>query len=60
MMKALRRVIAEVKELAWTLGGTGLVLITLSGDTRTYGIWISLISLGAHLIGVAVSTEEDK
>lgn len=26
-----------VSDLAWTLGGTGLVLITLSGDTKNGG-----------------------
>lgn len=47
----------EVKNLSWTLGGTGLVLITLSGNTRTLGIWISLASLVAYL-SVALSEEE--
>jgi hypothetical protein len=49
---------AEMKELAWTLGGTGLVLITLSGQTRTWGIWISLISLAVHVISLAFQGDE--
>jgi hypothetical protein len=44
----------EIAALAWTLGGTGLVLITLSGDTLRYGVWISIASLALHLIGVLV------
>jgi len=41
----------EVHALAWTLGGSGTVLITLSGQTRTWGIWITVASLVVHLIG---------
>ena len=50
----------EMFALAWTLGGTGLVLITLSGQTRTWGIWISAASLIVHLLGVAISKDDDK
>lgn len=32
----------ELTALAWTLGGTGLVLITLSGETARIG-WIPTI-----------------
>jgi len=41
----------EILALSWTLGGTGLVLITLSGDTLKWGLWISGASLVMHLIG---------
>ena len=34
----------ESSGLAWTLGGTGLVLITLSGSTRDLGVVISVVS----------------
>jgi len=50
--------IREMAALAWTLGGTGLVLITLSGSTRTLGLYISLISFVVHLAGVLLSREE--
>jgi hypothetical protein len=50
--------IREMAALAWTLGGTGLVLITLSGSTRTLGIYISVIALFVHLTGVLASREE--
>lgn len=49
----------EMSALAWTLGGTGLVLITLSGDTKTLGIYISVIALVAHLVG-ALSSKGDE
>jgi energy-converting hydrogenase Eha subunit G len=38
--------LSDVSGLAWTLVGTGLVLITLTGDTRRWG----LIMAGAGLI----------
>jgi hypothetical protein len=51
--------IREMSALAWTLGGTGIVLITLSGSTRTWGIYISVFSLVVHLAGVLFSKSED-
>jgi hypothetical protein len=46
----LQKFIEEIQGLAWTLAGTALVLITLSGQVRTYGLWISGIALTTHLI----------
>jgi len=50
----VRKVLNEVSTLAWTLGGVGLVLITMSGDTLKWGVWISAASLITHIIGVIV------
>lgn len=55
----LKKLLGETSALAWTLGGTGLVLITLSGTTRTIGIWISVISFAGHLIGVVTNKEDE-
>jgi hypothetical protein len=52
--------VQEIAALAWTLGGTGLVLITLSGQTRTFGIWISIASLVLHMAGVLFSKSGDE
>lgn len=50
-----------LKDLAWTLGGTGLVLITLSGKTLKWGIYISVAALVVHLVCVVISsTGEEK
>jgi hypothetical protein len=46
----MQKFIEEVQGLAWTLAGTALVLITLSGQVRTYGLWISGFALSVHLI----------
>lgn len=48
----------ELGALSWTLAGTGLVLITLSGDTRRLGIIISLAGLGLHLVGVLTKGDD--
>lgn len=54
-MKILKRVLGaltnEIHALAWTLAGAGTVLITLSGETRTQGFWITVAALAVHLLG---------
>jgi hypothetical protein len=44
------RLLRYITEQAWTLAGTGLVLITLSGSTRSAGIWISIAATALHLV----------
>ena len=58
-MKKLKALASETAALAWTLGGTGLVLITLSGETLRLGIWISVASLILHFIGVLASGDNN-
>ena len=65
-MKILKRLFSaltsEVHALAWTLAGAGTVLITLSGETRTQGFWITIAALAVHLFGVlwkALSEKEE-
>ena len=53
-----KKLLNEAHALAWTLAGTGMVLITLSGQVRTYGIWISILALGVHLIGVLLKKDD--
>lgn len=56
-MKAIRYLLDQ----AWTLAGTGLVLITLSGTTRTIGIWLSVSALVLHFCSYLIpeSPESD-
>ena len=49
----------ELGALSWTLAGTGLVLITLSGDTKRLGIIISLAGLAVHLVGVLTKGDDE-
>lgn len=47
-----KRIMNEMSALGWTLGGTALVLITLSGETFRLAMIISGISLLVHMAGV--------
>ncbi len=60
MKKFLKKFIQETTMLGWTIGGTGLVLITLSGETREYGIWISIASFVVHMFGVLINWDSEK
>ena len=55
-MKAVR----YITEQAWTLAGTGLVLITLSGSTRTTGIWMSVGAVVLHFISYLMPEEDEE
>lgn len=54
MKNAFTKIVNEFHALAWTLAGAITVLITLSGETRTMGIWISGVALGIHLLGIVL------
>ena len=58
----MKRLFEEVHGLVWTLAGTGMVLITLSGQTLTWGVWITVAGLVVHFVAVAgkgSSTDEE-
>ena len=57
-MKYIKKLIGESHALAWTLAGTALVLITLSGETKTKGLWISGVALGVHLVGIMFKKDD--
>ena len=63
MLKLLKRLttklVNEIHALAWTLAGAGTVLITLSGDTRTQGIWITVAALAIHLVGALIKKDSE-
>lgn len=54
----MKKVFEEVHGLIWTLAGTGLVLITLSGKTQTLGWGISIIALITHLLLSALKNDD--
>lgn len=56
----LKKIIGELSSLGWTLAGTGLVLITLSGDTQKWGIYMAIAALAVHAIGFALTSEDDE
>ena len=50
--------IKEISGLSWTLAGTGLVLITLSGNTRRMGIVISVAGFVVHMLGTLLKEKD--
>jgi hypothetical protein len=48
----VKKILSEIHALTWTLAGTGMVLITLSGQTKTLGWGITFIAILIHLLGV--------
>ena len=44
---------------SWTLAGVGLVLITLSGSTRSVGLKIAVAAFLFHLISVFIPEDKD-
>jgi hypothetical protein len=58
MKSILKNLVAEFHSLAWTLAGAATVLITLSGQTKTIGIWISGVALVIHLSGIIFKKAE--
>ena len=59
MKKFMKKLIAALYDQAWTIAGTILVLITLSGDIQTWGIKISVITLIIVLFGAVIKKEMD-
>ena len=59
MPNAIKKIIDEIYNQAWTIAGTILVLITLSGKIQTWGIWIGTITLAIHLAGAIIKRVTD-
>lgn len=53
----VKAVLLESSALAWTVGGVALVLITMSGRTLEWGLWIAGASLATHLVGVILGRD---
>ena len=50
---------SELVATIWTLAGTALVLITLSGDTQKKGLMISGGAFVLHVFGLLFTKSED-
>lgn len=55
-----RKLLDDASGLAWTLGGTAMVLITLSGETLKWGLWVSGVSLFIYLVSLAFGHQDEK
>ena len=50
----MRKWLDEMSGLIWTLAGTALVLVTLSGSTRRLGLQISIAALVINLVLISL------
>jgi len=50
----MKRYVGAVTAMLMWAAGTGLVLITLSGDTLNKAMWISLAALTVNLVAIAL------
>tara|TARA_R100000353_G_scaffold14887_1_gene14495 strand:+ start:43 stop:219 length:177 start_codon:yes stop_codon:yes gene_type:complete len=57
----VRYYLKELLALGFTIGGVGLVLITLAPGSSTFrwAVWIAVASLTAHMASVALSRTDD-
>ena len=55
----IKKVFSEIKDLNWTIAGTAMVLITLTGDVLKYGLWISGGAIAIHLLATALSQDSE-
>jgi len=55
----MKKIVSEIHGLTWTLAGTGMVLITLSGSTRTLGIQITIAAIVVHMIGALIGDKNE-
>lgn len=53
------KIASGVASLIVMIGSLGLVLITLSGQTRTWGLWIAGISIVAQIGAIITSANDD-
>lgn len=51
----MQKFIENANGLIWTVAGTLLVLITLSGDTQRWGLIISAAALGVNVLGMVLA-----
>jgi hypothetical protein len=54
----MRKWLDELNGLIWTLAGTGLVLVTLSGSTRKLGWQIAIVALLINLVLISLKDND--
>lgn len=59
MKRLINKLVTEAHALIWTVAGTALVLITLSGDVQKIALQISLAALFLHVFGVLIKRDEE-
>lgn len=59
MKNIFKKLANEAHSLIWTVAGTALVLITLSGAIQTLALQISVAALVLHVAGVLLKKDEN-
>jgi hypothetical protein len=59
MKKLAKKLANEAHALIWTVAGTALVLITLSGSVQQTAIQISGLALIFHIFGVLIKKDSN-
>ena len=54
----MRKFFNYIAENTWTLAGTGMVLITLSGPTLRQAVWLTGVALVLHSVLTFTSKED--
>lgn len=55
-----KKILNELHALAWTLSGGVIVIITLSGQTRTYGLWLTVSAFVIHMLGTIIKGDNSE
>jgi hypothetical protein len=53
-----RKLTIEIMALVMMIGSLALVLITLSGQTRTYGIWIAVVTIACQILQIILTASD--
>lgn len=56
----LKKILSEAGALSWTLAGTAVVIITLSGKVQAQAFWISAAALVLHIASVVFTGDKDE
>ena len=57
MKKLVKKLANEAHALIWTVAGTALVLITLSGPVQKTAVQITAVALIFHVFGVLIKKD---
>ena len=55
----LKKLLKEMHDLTWTLAGSFMVFITLSGPTLNSAIKITVIAAVIHLVGQMIKKDDE-
>jgi hypothetical protein len=54
----MNKYVAPIASMLMWAAGTALVLITLSGQTRTWALWISAAALAVNIVAIVAEIKD--